>query len=678
MTTLNTVQILRLTTLMRERGAMLAEQGHAIVRLLDESPVDLSSLVGSVLLIAQGYAKGIGEVLASIMQTRTEVNAKATGIPFSHVLAPTGSGNPDINVIRDGVSPAVGTSDPLLQYDTFTLPLPADPPIGFVGYLFPTAQTFSRVVFQEGLHYPDGGWLKGLVVEVRQGGTWVPPAGLKIDPKYPGDAAPGTPSFESYTLTFQPTPGEAIRVIGIMGGAGRFFSIGELDVIVELPTPDFHQMTLDWQGSLLNLSVLWGQLRGTLGSLAFSRRLPTLNAITSTTPEGLRFGSNARGVTLSSWFEALTNMGGVAGVTFHSFWTMTPPARQALGRLVAMDLALQRGYEFDPLTEAEILLRGALPLVPDIDRVMRQIEQKRVPTYRETHAARSRLAVVPDHTSIQAVAQIAMGDAALWRDLVAFNNLRAPYISTDPLDQLGERQGALTLRLSVVAGSRTIQVMEIDQVYPDQRLYFDAEGTAFLRTVTRVDRETFTVALDRPLPVAVPIDTLVWVYSPDYDVLGRVLVPGESILVPVLVAAGVPAHAPDLEGLPNLERIYGSDVLADAWGRLTTEEGDLTVVAGIPNLIQALRHRLEVPRGSVVHRPLYGCGLHDILGRLATPYVEFYALVESRQTLLRDPRIAQVRDLTVTQEMDRLLVNFTGVTKAEETFPSTVIPVRVR
>ncbi|MGA7937541.1 MAG: Ig-like domain-containing protein [Kovacikia sp.] len=154
----------------------------------------------------------------------------------------TGSGgNPSPEVIRDGVKPAVGSTNSQQQYDTFNINNQADAATylikaDWIGYQFTTPQTFTQVVFQEGIDFDTqgqydqyyGGWFSGpLQVQVLQGGVWVD-VGAVATPAYPG--APDYVSYNTYTLNFPATTGTAIRLYGVPGGGYEFISVGELEV----------------------------------------------------------------------------------------------------------------------------------------------------------------------------------------------------------------------------------------------------------------------------------------------------------------------------------------------------------------------------------------------------------------------------------------------------------------
>ncbi|HKP59104.1 MAG TPA: PQQ-dependent sugar dehydrogenase [Polyangiales bacterium] len=145
------------------------------------------------------------------------------GAPICSVRRSFGGGNHDLGVIRDGISPALDATDTLLQYDTFTGQLTGN---GWIGYQLPAPRAFGRLVFQEGLHFIDGGWFGALDVQVRRGGVWSSVSGLAITPAYPGlnDGV----SWQTYSLRFTPQIGEAIRISGPPGGDWTFFSVAEL------------------------------------------------------------------------------------------------------------------------------------------------------------------------------------------------------------------------------------------------------------------------------------------------------------------------------------------------------------------------------------------------------------------------------------------------------------------
>ncbi len=153
----------------------------------------------------------------------SDITASASIIAF--ITAPTGGGSKNLEVIRDGVTPAVGSTDYTLQYDTYNGG--GARPEDWIGYSFATNKSFNKLVFQEGGNFSDGGAFTTLQVQVRQGTTWVSVPNVTLTPAYPG--ANGI-SFETLTFSFPDIVGNGIRIDGNPAGSAHFISVAELRV----------------------------------------------------------------------------------------------------------------------------------------------------------------------------------------------------------------------------------------------------------------------------------------------------------------------------------------------------------------------------------------------------------------------------------------------------------------
>jgi hypothetical protein len=142
---------------------------------------------------------------------------------------PIGGGNHNIEIIRDGDFPPLDSTDSQRQYDTWDGVNTASE--DWIGYVYSSSYTFRRVVFQEGINFPDGGWFDTLTVQVRQGGVWTNVTGFVSTPPYP--AANNGVFEEIYVLTFDDTAGDGIRLYGAPGGSNDFISVAELEVYGE-------------------------------------------------------------------------------------------------------------------------------------------------------------------------------------------------------------------------------------------------------------------------------------------------------------------------------------------------------------------------------------------------------------------------------------------------------------
>jgi uncharacterized repeat protein (TIGR03806 family) len=147
------------------------------------------------------------------------------GTIIARITEPRGSGSKDLEVIRDGDKPPIGDRSRTRQYDTYSGG--AFSAEDWIGYEYAAEQWFGQVVFQEGREFSDGGYFLDLTVQVRQGGTWLEAPGVTITPAYAG--ADGI-NYNTYTIDFDATLGDAIRIYGAPGGIKYFISVGELEV----------------------------------------------------------------------------------------------------------------------------------------------------------------------------------------------------------------------------------------------------------------------------------------------------------------------------------------------------------------------------------------------------------------------------------------------------------------
>lgn len=97
------------------------------------------------------------------------------------------------------------------------------------GYTWPREYNMNRVVYRTGQMFSDGGWFSGaLRVQVRRNGTWQDVSGQTVTPGYPYGASAGP--YNAYSIRFNDTVGDGVRILGTPGGSRTFTSISELEV----------------------------------------------------------------------------------------------------------------------------------------------------------------------------------------------------------------------------------------------------------------------------------------------------------------------------------------------------------------------------------------------------------------------------------------------------------------
>ena len=178
--------------------------------------------------------------------------------------------------------------------------------------------------------------------------------------------------------------------------------------------PRVPDVVVELQGEMARQAVLWAELRAGLGAFAFQARWPLLDTILSATPGARWFGSNARGVEISSRLESFANAPAMAGIAAGTFWAMTPSARTSMGRLVATDLVLTRDYEYSIFTELAVLLVEGTPLQPNVEVILARLEGVRQDTYREEPVPVVRTMVITDGASVSDLAERVLGSMDRW------------------------------------------------------------------------------------------------------------------------------------------------------------------------------------------------------------------------------------------------------------------------
>lgn len=120
--------------------------------------------------------------------------------------------------------------------------------------------------------------------------------------------------------------------------------------------------------------------------------------------------------------------------------------------------------------------------------------------------------------------------------------------------------------------------------------------------------------------------------------LPGVLLAGELIRIPAAVITVSASTDPD--------RVFERDV-ALIEGQLGGDvTGDLVVVAGLDNLKQAVRHRLETERGDLIFHPQYGSLVRRLIGSVNGPTAGLLAAGYAKAAVLADPRISSVLSST--------------------------------
>jgi hypothetical protein len=133
---------------------------------------------------------------------------------------------------------------------------------------------------------------------------------------------------------------------------------------------------------------------------------------------------------------------------------------------------------------------------------------------------------------------------------------------------------------------------------------------------------------------------------------GTVILWGASIKIPAPSAIKQGVTQTDAFGIDVA--LSGGSLTADAFG-------GLEVVAGAPNLKQALEMRLKNDIGNLPFHPKYGNAAHRLRGKKADYNARLLALRFCQECLLADPRVRSIESGSSEQSGDAIVVTITAV-----------------
>jgi LysM repeat protein/phage baseplate assembly protein W len=279
--------------------------------------------------------------------------------------------------------------------------------------------------------------------------------------------------------------------------------------------------------------------------------------------------------------------------------------------------------------------------------------------------------VVQQNDTLQSIAANMLGDASQWMDIAFINNLRYPYISTDPLDYTGSNSTSTTLAANASVGSQTIYLNNLSQsLTVGCVLYFQLanlltngslNAISEIHTIISITTNPYnyevTVGLDSPLTNNYLSGTVISVLNTTNNTTSIVIQPGQTILIPSNIQS---SSFIKLNGSASSDpNIYlGQDLLLDISGNLSGDStGDLSGVSGVANLTQALKNRLSTELGELVYYPQYGNVALDYIGSVSSSALAILCNSKVSSTLMQDPRVNSISNITTTVTGDILTIN---------------------
>jgi hypothetical protein len=130
---------------------------------------------------------------------------------------------------------------------------------------------------------------------------------------------------------------------------------------------------------------------------------------------------------------------------------------------------------------------------------------------------------------------------------------------------------------------------------------------------------------------------------------------GSEIYIPVASSAVLETKDSFIVTEDTQRNPYGADIKLDSDGNMVlSESNDVSLINGVPNVLQSVDVRLKTQAGSLLKQTAFG--LIGGAGMAGTPSAISYVQMNLKNSLIQDPRIVDVTNINVGFERDTMKI----------------------
>ena len=240
---------------------------------------------------------------------------------------------------------------------------------------------------------------------------------------------------------------------------------------------------------------------------------------------------------------------------------------------------------------------------------------------------------------IQTVAQRLLGDMNKWTELVSINSLSPPYFTFDPVKAFGSPLDTQILSLPLSSGAKQVTLSAQQQLWTvGNNVVFATSSSSGIITEshTIASYDGVTLKWQNGLLNGYPQGSYIATYPAQVFQSG-VLMPGQVLYLPITQSGSFV-----LSQSGSLTDVFGTD----AQDPISWTNGDITMISGLPVLLQRFRTVLGTALASLSQAPSFGHRFRLATGAISSS-VDW--IVFTREALLQLPEVSQVTDLVINQ-----------------------------